>query len=161
MKTIEIDGVKYSLTPIEPETKETPHKRWRAENGEKYWICSYAGSCRILTEENDESDLGCYNLGNYFKTEEEAKRELNYILTRQRVKDAIAELNGDWKPDWSDSEQAKYLLLYELNEIGYFAFSTCQYSESWKILASIEVFNQLKSMFTESELKLALFEIHE
>jgi len=35
------------------------------------------------------------------------------------------------------------------------------FGESWKLLKSSDAANKLRNMFTEDELKLALFEIHE
>lgn len=143
--------------------EQATNKRWRANNGEHYWYWNFAEGVSRVPETEHATDLGCYNIGNYFKTEEEALKELNYILTRQRVKDAIAELNGDWKVDWNNYEQLKGHIEYNGNESKLYVIYNhyVQQYESWKVIKSEEILDQLKSMFTESELKLALFEIHE
>lgn len=144
--------------------EQVTRKRWRAEKNNKYWYVDKDGVVEAYTETFCDIDNFLFASGNYFKTDEEALKALNYILTRQRVKDAIADLNGNWKVDWSDNGQTKWYLYFDIEKNIIESEATCFFHrglEDWKYLSSIEVFDQLKSMFTEAELKLALFEIHE
>ena len=49
-------------------------KRWRAEKGEKYFLVSASGLIEFRIETDDPYDNLKYNLGNYFKTKEEAEK---------------------------------------------------------------------------------------
>lgn len=48
-------------------------KRWRAEKGERYYLVHCDISVAISYEENDSGDDKLYDLGNYYKTKEEAE----------------------------------------------------------------------------------------
>lgn len=61
------------------ETHTAYKKRWRAERGEEYYFIS------SLLDVNNENDIHAgfdnerYNVGNYFKTEEDAEAKINEI----------------------------------------------------------------------------------
>ena len=52
-------------------------KRWRAKEGEKYFSISSTGIIELKIEVNDVFDKLRYDLGNYFKTREEAKKVID------------------------------------------------------------------------------------
>ena len=52
-------------------------KRWRAEEGEIYYSIAGVDVIKIDSENLVELDNRRYDLGNYFKTEEEAKKIIN------------------------------------------------------------------------------------
>lgn len=52
-------------------------KRWRAEKGEKYFLVTTSGLIEFRIEVNNAYDELKYNLGNYFKTKEQAKKVLD------------------------------------------------------------------------------------
>jgi len=140
MKKITItakDGKDYEITGT-PVEKPTP--RWRTEKDGIYWSMFGDGGVRRSTETGDDIDNSRYATGNYFKTGEEAKAYKEYLLALQKLKDAIAEVNGDWKPDWESDENAKKG--YEI----YWNFI----SEIWKISSAVyspalQVFPHIKS----------------
>ena len=51
-------------------------KRWRAEEGEIYWFIDtdFSGKVRDLWDQRSTDENVRYNLGNYFKTKEEAEK---------------------------------------------------------------------------------------
>ena len=53
-------------------------KRWRAEKLGEYWFINLVGSISVQRETLTTTDNLCYNTGNYFKTEEEAKSSTLY-----------------------------------------------------------------------------------
>lgn len=62
-------------------------KRWRAERGEKYFLVSASGLIEFRIETDGPYDNLKYNLGNYFKTKEEAEKvkiELDKFWERVR-----------------------------------------------------------------------------
>lgn len=56
-------------------------KRWRAKKGEQYWFISGYYFVIYETTDNDEKfDKTQYELGNYFRTKQEAQSKLDQIL---------------------------------------------------------------------------------
>ena len=71
-------------------------KRWRAEKGGIYWFIDtdFSGKVRDLWDQHSHDENVRYNLGNYFKTEEEAqkvKEELDKFWAKVRS----GEIGGD------------------------------------------------------------------
>lgn len=114
-KTVDIEVNDEQLKELLKEEKK-PVKRWRAERYEHYRFID--PSCGNVTTIDlyITSDNYRYATGNYFKTEEEAEEYQRKLLARQRIIDRIAELNGDWKPDWSDEDETKHYITYKYEE---------------------------------------------
>ena len=91
------------------------NKRWRAEKGEKYWFALHDGLIDFNEEENDIIDEGCYNRGNYFKTEEEAVLYDQKRVLIQQVKDIAIRLGEPTEDDWKDSDVEKFFLVFGVN----------------------------------------------
>lgn len=71
-------------------------KRWRAEKGGIYWFIDtdFSGKVRDLWDQRSTDENVRYNLGNYFKTKEEAekiKEELDKFWAKVRA----GEIGGD------------------------------------------------------------------
>lgn len=60
----------------EPVYEEKP-KRWRAKSKGRYWVVSGDGTTYKSNEDGDITDDERYNIGNYFKTEQEAEAVAN------------------------------------------------------------------------------------
>lgn len=80
----------FSEIPIPPSALERP--RWRADKYEKYYFVNYFGLVTDSIENNRFLDKKLYELGNYFKTREDAeesdfykvfhKEELKWAFTK-------------------------------------------------------------------------------
>ena len=73
-------------------------KRWRAEKGEKYYFLNTECEIRNIWEDKTKEDETRYNLGNYFKTEEEAqkvKEELDKFWAKVRAGEIGGENNDE------------------------------------------------------------------
>lgn len=84
------------------------HRRWRAEKGELYWCVKNDGGTADDYEQRVDIDDGRYELGNYFKTEEEAQKASDWLK-------AFAVLRDDtkgFKPDWKNEKQKRWLVTY-------------------------------------------------
>lgn len=106
--------------------KEHEYERWRAEvlGGEYYLLDIDAGFYEDGTQKEDgigiaksfdyrkDLDVSRYEIGNYFKTEEEAKQKLEYIKTEQQLKDIALRLNKGVEIDWESKEQSKWYIYY-------------------------------------------------
>ena len=92
-------------------SKEPERKRWRARNGVRYWYVHHDGLINYNHEDSDIIDTGCYNLGNYFKTESEAGLHRKKLLITQKVKDIASRLGEPTEDEFSNSEIKKYFLV--------------------------------------------------
>ena len=96
--------------------KENTFKRWRAEkNREKYFLMDInkAGRIDSYIDEYSIYEDFFYSIGNYFKTQEEAKRYKQNRLTYQQLKDIALRLNKGQEIDWKNVEQGKYYIFYD------------------------------------------------
>ncbi len=118
----EIAELKERLDSLEKkyDSFNPPNKRWRAKQGDGYYLISAVGSIRYDKENEAAIDGLHYDIGNYFKTEEEAEFEI------ERLK-VIAELR-DWATlpsefNWDDCYDKKYMILLESDEVkvGFYA----------------------------------------
>ena len=81
--------------------EETSYKRWRDEVNDRYYFLDDGGDVYSNYESIEEIDCFRYNIGNYFKTREEAESYKARLIELQAKKDKIRELNEGWVPDWS------------------------------------------------------------
>lgn len=84
----------------------------RVEAGEKYYFIYNDGSTDCDWEELNELDTCRYEIGNYFKTEEEAKKAVEKMKTYTQLKKIALRLNKGEKIDWTNNDQAKYYIYY-------------------------------------------------
>lgn len=98
---------------IEELEKQKSEVRWRAKGGGKYYYC--CGHEEICADRDGRYiiDTGRYNLGNYFETEEEAKKAVEKIKIYTQLKDLALRLNKGRKIDWTNNGQAKYYIYYD------------------------------------------------
>lgn len=55
-------------------TTDVPQpKRWRAKDGESYWVIAIDGTSKEVCDTNDEWDNRRFEIGNYFRSREEAE----------------------------------------------------------------------------------------
>ena len=86
---------------------------WKPESGEDYYVIHESG--RILHCANfshvilDED----YELGNCFKTEEEAEKVVRHLKTRAKLQRIADRLNNGEKIDWKSNNTTKYFLLFD------------------------------------------------
>lgn len=53
------------------------------------------------------------SIGNYFKSEEDARMVIKAMQIEQAIRLRRIELNGGWEPDWDDEDEAKYYIFTE------------------------------------------------
>ena len=87
---------------------EPDYKRWRADFGGKYYFVYSFGNVLEDKEHETPGDNDRYNIGNYFKTKEEAQAVADYLKALAVVRD---DAKG-FKPDWADDGQSKYYVCY-------------------------------------------------
>lgn len=98
---------------IERLENQKKNKRWRANHEKDYYYIDEDGTINSIYEDNDICDDYHYKVRNYFKTKEEAQRQLDNIDTYYDLMDLAEELNNGEKIDWSNHTQIKYHLYYD------------------------------------------------
>lgn len=67
----------------------TTKEHWRAEEGELYYYLSAELKVAIDKDYDTESDLECYDVGNYFRTREDA------IKARKLLKETLTKFHEE------------------------------------------------------------------
>lgn len=85
-------------------------ERCRANFGCEYFYIDDGGDIQA----DDDHDWGCdeikFDMGNYFKTEEEAKKVLDKILIYNKLRDLALRLNKGEAIDWKNYNINKYYI---------------------------------------------------
>lgn len=85
------------------------YKRWRADIGEYYWYLDSDGTpCTTTDREYDMNDRH-FSIGNYLKTEEEAKKARDWLKAFTVLRD---DTEG-FKPDWNNGTEKKYFVTHD------------------------------------------------
>ncbi len=71
-RALEKQGLRWN-----PETEEIETKRWRAKEFERYYFVDNVFGIFSHREVFDSTDDGLWNSGNYFRTEDEARKYVN------------------------------------------------------------------------------------
>lgn len=86
--------------------------RWRARGNETYYYFYSDGEIAQSKENCESTDTKRYNLGNYFKTEEEAENVVEKIKIYTQLKDLALRLNKGVNVNWRDCRN-KYSISYD------------------------------------------------
>ena len=102
----------------------------RAEKNASYCSVQLDDGCRVVMrrEEHWSVDNNYYNLPNYFYTKERAQEvadKIKFLLKLERLHDIYC---PDYKPDWNDSEEYKYLVYFDHSKRKY-CWDSFAYSE--------------------------------
>ena len=109
-----LNNKEYEVEVSEEQVKEIEkpkYKRWRAEKGEKYYFLDSSCSVVYMVDSYIESDQKRYEVGNYFKTEEEAEFRGQQLLYLQQYKDYLG-YDLVTKDDWENIGRLKFCALY-------------------------------------------------
>ena len=83
--------------------------------GERYYYLYSDGDADNTIDTFDKTDSRRFELGNYFKTEEEAKKVVEKIQIYTELKRLAERLNNGQKINWDNSNQLKYPIKYNHN----------------------------------------------
>ena len=114
-----INSIKEELSKLEEKLKilKSGAGRQMPENGDIYY---FIGGVRASVFENkwtnDSYDQQRFNSYNYFKTEEEAQREIDRRLIKAKLNEIANRLNGGQVIDWNNNEPRKYYLILDSEE---------------------------------------------
>ena len=97
------------------EIVEEPVKDWKPKKGDTYYYIGNVGSIFNYDYREDISDEAHLNIGNYFKTKEDAKHMVEkFKVIRELQK--FANENNEEKIDWKNFNQCKYKIFYDAED---------------------------------------------
>lgn len=111
----EIHNERIEETTEEVVEEKKPYKISYPKDGtEVYFISDLTGKTEIK-EYNVfyNGDKKLYDIGLYFDTKEEAKQFLKEQTLIKKIKCYVEEQQGEWKPNWEDTNQKKYYIAYD------------------------------------------------
>lgn len=103
----DINDIKKKLSSMEKELSiNYIYKHFPSEGDEYYVLCSDGATLKLIA---DSDEL----LVNTYKTKQEAHRAYDKSVALEKVKRKLIELQGEWKPNWTNSSQCKAFILYD------------------------------------------------
>ena len=165
-----LETLKQQTADMEAKIKEMKAEIERMENGwemkcpyregDRFYLVNPRGSVKFVFWDNCVSNKKSFNQGNIFPTRKAAELEAKRrnLLTRFRA--FRDECNGDWKPDWNDINQDKYVIKLEEKKDFYIAlfwtvneFNLFGYFKNQKgAQRAIELFgDEIKELFVDCE----------
>ena len=93
---------------------------WKPDYGQKYWLLNSVGEVGQDAWCETQGDIARYEMGNVFRTEEEAIRERD----KRRVTHKLRVLAKGFVPDWDTTFQQKWEIYYN--------YETEELSEAWR-----------------------------
>ena len=116
MENLTPDERKQLISLVEKSNKPSLKQSWRAEENNIYYYISSNLTIETDREAYFAIDNQRYRIGNYFKTEEEAKFEKEKILVYQELRNYALKYN-DSDFDWSNKRQYKYYIFCSNKEV--------------------------------------------
>ena len=137
--------------------EEQEHKRWRGKKNEEYYSILANGNVKANNEDCHRYDNKLYDIGNYFKTKEEAEKAAEKIKIYTKLKDLALRLNKGEKINWKNCNQKKYSIYLNVDSIecdaGYTAMEIGQIyclDSNFLIIAKLEIGEEnLEKLFEE------------
>ena len=155
----ELKELGIQIEELEKQEIKKSDKRWRAENGGRYYYIDTNGetSVRTVTDIRYEDDDDSYNVGNYFQTQEEAERVIEKIKIYTRLKDLALRLNKSEEIDWKENKQAKYYIYYDYEDGKLSCSYSCKYKDVGQIYCLAENFLDIAKLKIGKENLIKLF----
>lgn len=149
----DIEAMKEKLASMEKELNKPEVFKHFPSKGEVYYFYTSLGS--IYSNNSSSNNLKV----NAYRTEKEAQKAYNKAVAVEKVKRKLLELQGDWKPDWTNEKEEKYYIQYGYNGRSFISICwyTTQHAASIPYIKSEEVVNTILNEM-EDELKL-IYEI--
>ena len=103
----DIEAMGEKLASMEEELNKPEEFKHFPRKGDEYYYYTSIGALYCNTAADDELKVNTY------KTEKEAQQAYNKAVAIEKAKRRILELQGDWKPDWSDNDEKKSYIKYK------------------------------------------------
>ena len=149
----DIEAMKEKLASMEEELNKLElfkHFPSKGDNYFHYYPCGMINACYA-----QDDKIRPYT----YRTREEAQEAYNKAVALEKIKRRLLELQGDWKPDWTDKDEEKFYIQYGHNGRSFISICwyTTQHAASIPYIKSEEVINTIINEM-EDELKL-IFDI--
>ena len=103
----DIEAIKAKLAQMEEELNKPEEIKYFPSYKDIYYFYTSSGS--ICSNEASNNDLKV----NAYKTREKAVKAYNKAIALEKVKRRLLELQGNWKPDWTNEIAEKYFIQYD------------------------------------------------
>lgn len=103
----DIEAMKEKLASMEEELNKPEVFKHFPSKGDEYYYYTSTGLINSTTAADNELRVNTY------KTEREAQKAYNKAVAVEKVKRRILELQGNWKPDWTNAIAEKYYIQYD------------------------------------------------
>lgn len=145
---------------IPDEEEDTWEMKYPFENGDEYYLLKSSGDFQKMEWTNHLFDELSLIQGNIFTTEEAVNLEVKRRKLLTRFRAFRDECNGDWKPDWNDIDQKKYIIRCEETDL-YYVVAYCTlngfnlfgyFKNEQDAERAIELFgDEIKELFVDCE----------
>ena len=105
-----IEAIKAKLAVMEEQLNKPDEYKHFPSNGDDYYYYTSVGTLCSNTAADYELRVNAY------RTEKEADNAYNKAVAIEKVKRRLLELQGDWKPDWSECAEEKLTIQYDHNK---------------------------------------------
>ena len=103
----DIEAMKEKLASMEEELNKPEEIKHFPSYKDIYYFYTSSGS--ICSNESSSDDLKV----NAYKTREEAVKAYNKAIALEKIKRRLLELQGEWKPNWTDDGEEKHFIQYD------------------------------------------------
>lgn len=104
----ELQELKDRIAELEALIDKQEPKVWEPTGGEDYYWLAGIGSVNRENMSTDRIDRSRIELGNYFKTQEQAEQARDFTLAMAKLR----KQTKGFKPDWGNGYEEKYSIIY-------------------------------------------------
>lgn len=142
--------------------EEPKSKDWKPKKGDTYYYIGSVGSIFNYDYREDISDEAHLNIGNCFKTEEDAKHMVEKFKVIHELQKFAFE-NNEKEIDWNDAKQYKQFLIYDIEDKKVCVdYKTYVKSEPFNIyFTSFDIARKAIKTIGEARIKKYYFDIEE
>ena len=106
----DIEEMKEKLAVMEEHLNKHNEYKHFPGNGDEYYYYTSAGTLCSNTAADYKLRV------NVYRTEKETNKAYNKAVALEKIKRRLLELQGDWKPDWSECAEEKLTIQYDHNK---------------------------------------------
>ena len=121
---------------------------------QRYYLNAFEYISNIPSYFDEPTVSRMKKIGNYFETVEEAEKEIKKRDLMVEIEEFRKERNGNWKPDWEDSNEPKYYLSRFRNQLSVTGTIINDYLPKFGYFKNYEDCNQAIWMFGARILEL-------
>lgn len=133
---------------------------WKPDYRRKYFYVNECGGIMNSKWYDDSIDADRYEIGNCFKTKEEAE----FTLEKAKVETGLrrfAEENNEYEIDWTDEDQEKWAMCYSYYYGNVYFIDACSYKRNDIYFTSKEIGEQAVNFIGEERLKKYYFGVED